>query len=217
MRKRNKAAALLRGAICFGLCVIIVGGVVSIHMQAKDIKESLAAADAPAATEISVSNIEIERVYDDPVVEREPVYYTTRDAVALAQMVWGEARGVDSLTINGNTASADCQKAAAMWCALNRYDAGYEDSIADVVAAPKQFHGYSIDNPVEPELLELAYDVLERWNDEQKGIEDVGRVLPAEYLFFVGDGQHNHFAVDYGSESFYCWELPDVYGEEGVQ
>lgn len=215
MRKRNrKAAAVARCVIAAGLCVIIVGGVVSIRLQAKEIKARLAAADE-SVKQISVSSVEIKRPDPVPVVEREPVYYTTRDAVALAQMVWGEARGVDALTVNGNTASADCQKAAAMWCALNRYDAGYEESIADVVAAPMQFQGYNAENPVEPDLLNLAYDVLERWNDEQQGCTDVGRVLPAEYLFFMGDGQHNHFAAAYGSVEYYCWELPDVYG--GVQ
>lgn len=140
--------------------------------------------------------------------------YTTDDALALARMAWGECRGVGELTANGRTITGDCQKAAAMWCALNRFDAGFAESIAEVVAAPAQFHGYSSEHPVDMELLELAYDVLDRWQEEQRGASDVGRVLPAEYLFFVGDGQHNHFAAEYGSRDYYAWELPDVYKED---
>lgn len=140
--------------------------------------------------------------------------FTSADAIALARMAWGESRGVKELTISGRTISSECQKAAAMWCALNRYDAGYAESIAEVVAAPAQFHGYSSEHPVDMELLELAYDVLDRWQEEQRGAADVGRVLPAEYLFFVGDGENNHFTAEYGSRDYYAWELPDVYGED---
>lgn len=140
-----------------------------------------------------------------------PRLYTDADAVALAQMAWGECRGVEEISTSGGIVSGTYQKAAAMWCALNRYDTGAGESIADVVAAPRQFHGYDPEHPISEELLALAYDVLDRWEAEKAGAADVGRTLPAEYLFFVGDGENNYFSVEYRSGDYYTWELPDVY------
>jgi hypothetical protein len=176
-----------------------------------------ALADLTAAVSEPAAPVEVE-----PVVEAEPEpepeiivqhLYTDADAKALAQMAWGECRGVGSLTANGVTVTGTYQKAAVMWCAINRYDAGYEDSIAEVCAAPQQFYGYSAKHPVDAELLELAYDVLDRWEREQLHGGDVGRTLPADYLFFAGDGQHNYFRDSYKGGTRYTWELPDVYAE----
>ena len=47
------------------------------------------------------------------------------DVTALARMAWGEARGL-----------ADYEIAACMWCVMNRIDAGYGDTVQDVVSAP---------------------------------------------------------------------------------
>ena len=141
--------------------------------------------------------------------------YTDADAVALAQMAYGECRGVAPLTLDSKSISSEYQQACAMWVALNRYDAGFEgDSIAEIIAAPRQFHGYDPEHPISEELLALTYDVLERWQEEKNGAADVGRVLPAEYLFFVGNGDHNNFTVEYGTGMYYAWTLPDPYVEE---
>lgn len=157
-----------------------------------------------------------ERAAEHPAAETlaaeiAPLPYTDADAEALARMAWGECRGVADMDAGGKIISAECQKAAAMWCALNRYDAGYAGSIVDVIAAPRQFHGYDPAHPVDEELLALAHDVLDRWAAERSGAADVGRVLPAEYLYFVGDGKHNYFAAEYRAGIYYTWELPDVY------
>lgn len=141
--------------------------------------------------------------------------YTDADAVALAQMAYGECRGVAPLALDNKIISTEYQQACAMWVALNRFDAGFEgDSIADVIAAPHQFHGYDPEHTISEELLALAYDVLDRWQEEKQGAADVGRVLPAEYLFFVGNGDHNNFTVEYGTGMYYAWTLHDPYVEE---
>ena len=54
-------------------------------------------------------------------VEPEPVAlppsppWTEEEVTILAQMLWGEARGVKSIT----------EQAACVWCVLNRVDEGY--------------------------------------------------------------------------------------------
>lgn len=147
----------------------------------------------------------------DSVEAQWPRLYTDEDAIALAKMAWGEARGVPELEMNGNVVSAKCQQAAVMWTALNRYDAGYAESIEAVATAPKQYHGYSVENPVEDEFLDLAYDVLDRWNRERHGETDVGRVLESDYFWFHGDGTYNWFRNEYKSSSYWNWELADTY------
>lgn len=144
----------------------------------------------------------------EPVEAPEwPKLYSDEDAVALAKSFWGEARGVKD---NG-IVSGKCQIAAVGWCILNRYDAGYENSIVEVCAAPGQFAGYSPSHPVDEELLDLAYDVLDRWNAEKHGETEVGRVLPSGYLWFGGDGKYNHFRNEYRTSVRWDWSLADPY------
>lgn len=107
------------------------------------------------------------------------------DVTALAQMAYGEARGL-----------ADYEIAACMWVALNRLDAGYADTVIDVVSAPGQFAGYSAQNPVDEELAAIARDVLTRHDAQQRG-EDVPREIGREYLWFSGRDGHNWFRAAY--------------------
>lgn len=126
------------------------------------------------------------------------------DVVMLARLIWGEARGVPSVE----------QKAAVVWCVLNRVDSGkYPDTIAEVVTQKSQFCGYSESFPATDEFMEIAEDVLIRWYQEKAGIKDVGRVLPSEYLFFVGDGVRNYFSVEWRSSEYYDWSLPSPYAD----
>ena len=114
-----------------------------------------------------------------PIVER-------RRSRGPGSNAMGEARGVPS----------DTEKAACVWCVLNRCDL-YGKGIIEVVSAPYQFVGYSPDNPVDEELKALCEDVLARYFAEQAGDTDVGRVLPSDYIFFSGDGKRNHFRNAY--------------------
>ena len=111
------------------------------------------------------------------------------DVTALAQMAYGEARGL-----------ADYEIAAVMWVALNRLDhGGYGETVTEVVAAPGQFAGYSAENPVDEELAAIARDVLTRHDAQQRG-EDVPREIGPEYLWFSGRDGHNWFRAAYDGE-----------------
>lgn len=132
-----------------------------------------------------------------------PVEYDTDTVEALAKMVWGEARGC-SLT----------EQAATVWCVLNRVDMS-EDDILSVLLAPNQFQGYDYANPVTPEIVALVKDVLIRWEIEKECVGGVGRVLPKDYLWFTGDGRHNHFRNEYKSDLTWDWSLPSPYEEGG--
>lgn len=131
-------------------------------------------------------------------------YYTDQDALMLAKVTYCESRGIASKT----------ELACVMWTILNRYDAGYSNSILSVILAPNQFayrssaptvNDYGVD------LLALAYDVLNRWNMEKNGETDVGRVLPANYLWYSGNGKHNNFRNQFRGGSYWNYSLPSPY------
>lgn len=120
----------------------------------------------------------------------------------LAKVVWGEARGIKSRA----------HQAAIVWCILNRLDSGaWGTTIAEVATKPYQF-AYKADAPVEPEFYVLAQDVCARWWAEKNGIENVGRTLPKDYLYFYGDGKENRFYNVYPCRGeCWNWSLPDPY------
>lgn len=120
-----------------------------------------------------------------PVADLPP----QEDVEALARMMYGECRGVESRE----------EKAACAWVVCNRVDAGYADDVIGVVSAPGQFAGYDPEHPLEPELLGIARDVLIQWRREKLGL-DAERVLPAGYLWFSGDGVRNYFRCEYDGE-----------------
>ena len=110
------------------------------------------------------------------------MYFTEADVIALAQMLYGEARGC----------TVDNQM-KCVWCVLNRVDdARFPDTIIGVVSQPSQFHGYSPNFPVWDELKEVARDVLTRWSLEKQGVT-VERELPDTYCWFTGNGSENVF------------------------
>lgn len=130
---------------------------------------------------------------------------TENDAEYIAKTLWGECRGCSTT-----------EQAAVAWCILNRVDAAFGDSVERVVTFPNQFLGYDEDNPVADEQYEIALDVLARWEREKQGETDVGRVLPPDYLWFHGDGQHNYFRNKYQGGARWDWSLPSPYAEEDM-
>lgn len=118
----------------------------------------------------------------------------------IGRTIWGEAMGVKS----------KAERAAVAWCILNRVDA-WGWSIERVVTAPYQFQGYRPNGDCPQEHLDLAADVLARWSAEKNGAKNAGRVLPADYLYFMGDGAQNHFTKEYLNTNYWDWSLADPY------
>ncbi len=125
-------------------------------------------ADAPPASRVPALVL---------IEEDKPAYIPDAAEVeALAKMLYGEARGVVS----------DTEKAACVWCVLNRVDdPRFPDTVLEVVAAPYQFAGYSADYPV----------------------------LPAEYCFFTGDGERNYFTAEWQGAETWGWTLSSPYDD----
>ena len=145
---------------------------------------------------VTAAQIEEEREGDS-----EPVLTLNLNEVELlAKTVYGEARGCSTL-----------EQSAVIWCILNRVDAGY-GSVEDVVTAPYQFTGYDVEHPVTEEFAALAEDVLARWILEKHCIGEVGRTLPSEYKWFLGNGRENIFRDQYsGDYNIWDWDCYNPY------
>lgn len=158
----------------------------------------------PPVETIEPQIIEYEvEVVETEEIEEPLVYEINRsDVEMLARLAWGEARGCTTT-----------EQAAVMWCVLNRVDAGFGDSIDDVITAPNQFY-YKTSHVLDDKLMLLAEDVLYRWYKEKDiGISD-GRVLPQGYCWFLGDGEHNHFRNAYKGGTIWDWSLPSPYEDD---
>lgn len=127
-------------------------------------------------------------------------YYSENEALIVAKILYRECRGIPSIT----------EQACVIWTMCNRVDAGYGVSILQVATEPGQYAWYE-DTPVWQELYELAKDVLDRWSLEKLGFENVGRVLPEDYLWFRGDGKHNHFRNQYKGGAIWDYSLASPY------
>ena len=76
-----------------------------------------------------------------------------KEAECIAKVIYGTAR---------NHVSSD-QK-AVVWCILNRVEHyAHPNTIAEVCEQPKQWMGYSCDNPVLSDIYDLALEELKIW------------------------------------------------------
>jgi hypothetical protein len=181
--------------------LILALGLLMIHLA------PLRAPDPPEEPVETVVEVRQEPVTEPVVVEADVKVtrpWTAEEEIMLARLVWAEGRGV---TGERWGVSGKARQAAIIWTVLNRVDNGsWGDTIAEVVTYPDQF-AYDPESPVEIPLLDLAYDVLIRW---ETGGE--GRVLPPEYLYFGGENDENYFRREYDVlGDNWDWSLPDPY------
>ena len=204
-RKRMKAERLRRAA---RFSMVFISAAVLISAWA-----ALTTAGGCAGTLDTTPPKMLAIASDEPVAEavrltlhvdhksEEPMW-SQAEVEAISKTVYGEAMVTGS----------DEEMSAVVWCILNRVDSQiYPDSIIGVITQYKQFHGYHEDNPVDAGIETLVLDVLGRWEAEKQGQENVGRTLPTEYLFFWGDGWHNHFTTKFQGGDEWDWSLPNPY------
>ena len=135
----------------------------------------------------------------------EPWTIDEYDAILLAQVTWGEARGLDIM-----------RQSAVMWCVLNRLSddrfAQYNyQTIEDVITHPNQFY-WGSSFPVTDELFALANDVLARWHMEQNELLlNSGRTLGERFCWFRGDGKDNYFRDAYSGGNIWNWAFGSPY------
>lgn len=159
----------------------------------RTIKVTVTPTTAEPETELATAEPETEPETKAPDIR-------TKYIEMIGRTIWGEAGGI----------SSKAERAAVAWCILNRVDATGK-TIDEVITAPHQFYGYRTYGDCPQEHLELAEDVLTRWEAEKNGTSASGRTLPAGYLYFTGDGKRNHFTKTWGGTDYWTWSLPNPY------
>lgn len=196
-RRRPEPFGILLGVLLSAVCVVVYAGIATTVL-ARDAQDDLTVPKKATMTQ----PLPHSREESEFGSESDPVDYNAlvpaadpADMRRLAQMVWGEARGVE----------LKVEQEAVIWCVFNRIDdPRFPDTIAEV-CTHSQFHGYDPDNPVEPEFYDMALRVWNEWNRLHLGDPTAVRTLPVEYVYFHGDGERNWFRTEYEEfENF--WE-----------
>lgn len=196
-RYRPEPFGILLGVLLSAVCLVMYAGI-TMTVLARDAQDDLTVPAKATRTQPLPHSREEAEVGS----ESDPVDYNAlvpaadpADMRRLAQMVWGEARGVE----------LKVEQEAVIWCVFNRIDDHrFPDTIAEV-CTQSQFHGYDPDNPVEPEFYDMALRVWNEWNRLHLGDPTAVRTLPVEYVYFHGDGERNWFRTEYEEfENF--WE-----------
>lgn len=163
--------------------------VVNVYIMTSEKEEVKIESDE--GTEVVIDEPKTKEEWYSEVVNKK--WYSEEDITNMAKMCYGESMNLPILSTKYGDRSATYQSAEAMYAVLNRVDAGYGD-ISTCIKAKKQFVGYKSSNPVTEEMYDLAKLVIEDWAIGQEKY----RVLPSEYLYFHGDGRHNHFTTKNG-------------------
>lgn len=207
MSKKLQNRVTFKSILCVSvLAALLTGGAVASDVWTDKQTKAHEIAQLARSLELPEDNpiiIEAKRLwYEDYSVKTDTYVplYSDEDAIILAKIMYSEARGIES----------DTELACLAWAVLNRVDAGYGKTIAEVATAPGQF-GYRASAQVWDRLLTLSYDVLDRWQREKNGETAVGRVLPTDYMWYYGDGMHNHFRNAYNGGSSWNYALASPY------
>lgn len=137
-------------------------------------EKQIAEINANHEAEIVALRAELQSDYESKITELEQYYeyggdvtQIEREAEYIAKVIYGNARN-----------HADSDKKAVIWCILNRVEHySHPDTIAEVCEQPKQWMGYSSDNPVLTENYDLALAELKTWYN------DGHRPMSSDYIY----------------------------------
>ena len=124
------------------------------------------------------------------------------DIECLAKIIW----------VEGGGESLEFQSAVA-WTVFNHLDRGdWGSTLTDVITYPGHF-AWDKYAPVNDLQFKLATDIFMRWALEKAGYLDVGRTLPADFIYFWANSKGEcRFNTVYGvKDGAWDWSLPSPY------
>lgn len=159
-KKNNHLTDILMMAACILVVVLVV--MITAVCQRVKYEKQIEELTANHEEEMAALRIELENEYEANIAEIEKYYEYGGDvseieleAEYIAKVIYGTARN-----------HADSDKKAVVWCILNRVEHyAYPDTVAEVCEQPKQWMGYSSENPVLSDLYDLALAELKIWHN----------------------------------------------------
>lgn len=142
------------------LILALAVSITAISQRAKYAKQ-IAEINTNHEAEMEALRDELYENYVSQMAELEQYYEYGGDvsqieleAEYIAKVIYGTARN-----------HSDSDKKAVVWCILNRVEHhSHPDTIAEVCEQPKQWMGYSDENPVLEDIYDLALAELKIWH-----------------------------------------------------
>lgn len=142
-------------ALIIAIAMLATAGIQKVKYE-KQIEELTTAHEE----EMDSLREELEESYAAELINLEQFYeyggdvtQIEREAEYIAKVIYGTARD-----------HADSDKRAVVWCILNRVEHyAHPNTVTEVCEQPKQWMGYSDDNPVLTDIYDLALAELKTW------------------------------------------------------
>jgi len=171
-KKVNRFSQIQKVAIYVLIFAIVI--MTPVVRQRAKYEKQIAEINANHEAEMVALRAELQSDYESKVAELEQYYeyggdvtQIEREAEYIAKVIYGTARN-----------HVDADKKAVVWCILNRVEHyAHPDTIAEVCEQPKQWMGYSNDNPVLTENYDLALAELKTWYN------DGHRPMSSDYIY----------------------------------
>lgn len=157
--KKKKRLVTIQMIIAY-ILIIVVAVMMTALCQRTKYKMQITEINASHEEEMNLLRIELQEDYESKISELKQYYeyggdvsQIEREAEYIAKVIYGTARN-----------HAESDKKAVVWCILNRVEHhSHPNTIAEVCEQPKQWMGYSNDNPVLDENYNLALTELKTW------------------------------------------------------
>ena len=157
--KKKRNLVKVQMIVAYVLVVVLAIMVTAVAQRAK-YEARIDAMQASHEEEIAALRSELTDKYETQIAELEQFYeyggnisQIEREAEYIAKVIYGTARN-----------HSDSDKKAVVWCILNRVEHyAHPSTIAEVCEQPKQWMGYSNDNPVLDDNYDLALTELKTW------------------------------------------------------
>ena len=161
VQKKNRFAGVKVIALC--ILVVVIAVTITAVRQREKYETQIADLNAHHELEMIALRTELRDDYESQMAELERYYEYGGDitqieleAEYIAKVIYGYCK---------NHAVTD--KRAVVWCILNRVEHyAHPDTVAEVCEQPKQWMGYSNDNPVLTENYDLALAELKIWHND---------------------------------------------------
>lgn len=172
VKKKNRSVSVQTITVCALIIVFTV--MIATGCQRAKYEEQIAEINASHEDEMNALRAELRDDYEFQMTALKKYYEYGADASQVEQ----EAEYISKVIYGTARNHADSDKRAVVWCILNRVEHyGHPDTVAEVCEQPKQWMGYSSDNPVLDDIYELVLAELKIWHNNGH------RPMSNEYIY----------------------------------